>query len=116
MIGRLSIFKIEIPATERFGRIHTGDDRPGRLALDADETAEGDSVAARKTPDVPELDRLVAALGEGVRRFATGIYLLWYPIKDVGQIRAFKRRLAALDWAQGRGIAVGEVWDAPAGT
>ncbi len=42
-----------------------------------------------------EHDRLVEALEEGARRFATGIYLLWYPIKDVAQIRAFKRRLAA---------------------
>ncbi len=29
---------------------------------------------------------------------------------------AGKRRLAALDWAQGRGIAVGDVWDAPTGS
>ena len=42
-----------------------------------------------------EHDRLVEALEEGARRFATGIYLLWYPIKEVPQIRAFKRRLSA---------------------
>ena len=29
-----------------------------------------------------ELDRLVEGLGEAVRRFATGTFLLWYPIKD----------------------------------
>lgn len=43
-----------------------------------------------------ELERLAAALGEGVKRFATGVYLLWYPIKDKRQIRTFKQRLAGL--------------------
>lgn len=43
-----------------------------------------------------ELDRLIGALAEGVKRFATGVYLLWYPIKDKRQIRAFKQRLAGM--------------------
>ena len=29
------------------------------------------------------------ALGEALRRFATGIYLLWFPIKSVGEANAF---------------------------
>lgn len=43
-----------------------------------------------------ELDRLVDALDEGVRRFATGTFLLWYPIKEPGPVAAFRRRIAAL--------------------
>lgn len=40
-----------------------------------------------------ELERLVRALREAVKRFATGTYILWYPIKDVGKVRRFKRAL-----------------------
>lgn len=47
-----------------------------------------------------EYRRLVDALREAVRRFATGVYLLWYPIKDVGQVRRFKRDLAGLGMAK----------------
>jgi len=43
-----------------------------------------------------ELDRLVAALKEGVRRFAGGTYLLWYPIKEARAVAAFRRNIAAL--------------------
>lgn len=43
-----------------------------------------------------ELDRLVEALKEGVRRFAGGSYLLWYPIKDTSAVTAFKRKIAEL--------------------
>lgn len=43
-----------------------------------------------------ELDRLVAALKEGVRRFAGGTYLLWYPIKELRPVAAFRRSIAAL--------------------
>ena len=47
-----------------------------------------------------ELERLADALAEGVRRFATGVFMLWYPIKDGDQIRAFKRGLAATGLAK----------------
>jgi 23S rRNA (adenine2030-N6)-methyltransferase len=43
-----------------------------------------------------ELERLVEGLGEAVRRFATGTFLLWYPIKDVKAVAAFRRKIAAL--------------------
>jgi len=43
-----------------------------------------------------ELDRLVDALKEGVRRFAGGTYLLWYPIKETRPVAAFRRKVAAL--------------------
>lgn len=42
-----------------------------------------------------ELGRLISALGEAAARFATGTYLLWYPIKNHGPIRTFTRQLAA---------------------
>jgi 23S rRNA (adenine2030-N6)-methyltransferase len=40
-----------------------------------------------------ELDRLVEALKEGVRRFAGGTYLLWYPIKELRPAAAFRRKI-----------------------
>jgi 23S rRNA (adenine2030-N6)-methyltransferase len=43
-----------------------------------------------------ELDRLVDGLQEGVRRFATGTFLLWYPIKETKPVAAFCRKLAEL--------------------
>lgn len=43
-----------------------------------------------------ELIRLTEGLAEAVRRFATGIYLLWYPIKDEKPIQRFHRALAEL--------------------
>ena len=39
-----------------------------------------------------ELDRLVEGLKEAARRFATGTFLLWYPIKDVKAVAAFRRQ------------------------
>ena len=41
-----------------------------------------------------DLARLVQALETAHRKWATGIYLLWYPIKEVAEITAFTRRLA----------------------
>ncbi len=43
-----------------------------------------------------ELDRLTRGLSEAVRRFPTGIYLLWYPIKDPRTIATFHKSLVAL--------------------
>jgi 23S rRNA (adenine2030-N6)-methyltransferase len=42
-----------------------------------------------------ELERLATGLSEAVKRFASGIYLLWYPIKDPTPVLAFHRGLAA---------------------
>jgi len=41
-----------------------------------------------------EYERLLRALGQGVKRFATGCYAVWYPIKDE-MAGAFVRELAA---------------------
>lgn len=44
-----------------------------------------------------ELDRLLDGLVEATRRFATGIFLLWYPIKDPAPVASFHRRARGLD-------------------
>jgi 23S rRNA (adenine2030-N6)-methyltransferase len=43
-----------------------------------------------------ELDRMVEGLTQGLQRFATGIYLAWYPIKDLKPVARFHASLAAL--------------------
>ena len=43
-----------------------------------------------------ELARLVGGLKEAARRFATGTFLLWYPIKEMAPVTAFRREVAAL--------------------
>lgn len=46
--------------------------------------------------EVPgEHGRLVEALRQAVKRFATGVYMLWYPIKDRAQTERFKKDLKA---------------------
>jgi 23S rRNA (adenine2030-N6)-methyltransferase len=39
----------------------------------------------------------VAAIGHGLRRFATGVYALWYPIKDMKFVQALHEAVIALD-------------------
>lgn len=45
---------------------------------------------------VGELDRLASALARALRRWPTGIYLAWYPIKDPAEIEPVARRVAEL--------------------
>ena len=40
-----------------------------------------------------ELERMAQGLAAAVRRFATGTYLLWYPIKDPQAVMSFRRLL-----------------------
>lgn len=42
-----------------------------------------------------EFDRLARAMTDAARRFATGIVLLWYPIKDPAQVARFHDAVAA---------------------
>jgi 23S rRNA (adenine2030-N6)-methyltransferase len=42
-----------------------------------------------------ELDRLALGLGQALRRFETGVYLAWYPIKDLKPIARFRAGLKA---------------------
>ena len=43
-----------------------------------------------------EYERLLRALHQGVRRFATGCYAVWYPIKDEAAVATFKATLAGV--------------------
>lgn len=43
--------------------------------------------------DVGEFDRLAGALESGWRKWADGVYMVWYPVKDHSQVEAFARRL-----------------------
>ncbi|HRD77806.1 MAG TPA: 23S rRNA (adenine(2030)-N(6))-methyltransferase RlmJ [Hyphomicrobiaceae bacterium] len=42
-----------------------------------------------------ELDRLVGAIKDGVKRFATGTFMIWYPIKDLRSAERLHVALAA---------------------
>ncbi|MBB4287230.1 23S rRNA (adenine(2030)-N(6))-methyltransferase RlmJ [Roseospira goensis] len=44
--------------------------------------------------DRGEYAALAAALGRAHRRFATGVYMLWYPVKDPGAVEAFRQQIA----------------------
>ncbi len=43
-----------------------------------------------------EFATIIAALREGLRRFATGVYAIWYPIKQASTLAHFLRQIAAL--------------------
>ena len=43
-----------------------------------------------------DLTRLAEGLAEALRRFASGVYVAWYPIKDLKPIAAFHGALAAI--------------------
>jgi 23S rRNA (adenine2030-N6)-methyltransferase len=46
--------------------------------------------------DEGELTRLAEGLAEALRRFESGVYVVWYPIKDLKPIAAFHGALAAI--------------------
>ena len=43
-----------------------------------------------------ELERLTRGLGEALTRFATGTFILWYPIKDPAPVARFHKAVAAM--------------------
>lgn len=45
-----------------------------------------------------EFTDLALHLGQAKRRFATGSYLVWYPIKDAKLAAAFRARVASMGW------------------
>ena len=47
-----------------------------------------------------EFERMVQGLAAAVERFATGVYLLWYPAKDIAAVAAFKRKLTAAGYTK----------------
>lgn len=44
-----------------------------------------------------EVEQLLTALKNGLKRFSHGIYAVWYPIKDQGLVQKFYRELIDLD-------------------
>ncbi len=63
-----------------------------------------------------EFDRLMHGLREATRRFATGTYLIWYPIKDRSAAAAFHDEITAARYAKALAmeIAVGATRNASA--
>lgn len=47
-----------------------------------------------------EFNRLADGLAEAHRRWATGMFILWYPIKDRDEVDRFERRMAGLQIAK----------------
>jgi 23S rRNA (adenine2030-N6)-methyltransferase len=43
--------------------------------------------------DQGEFDAILTALTEGLRRFPSGVYVIWYPVTERAQAEAFQRRL-----------------------
>jgi len=43
-----------------------------------------------------ELERMADGLAEGLRRFASGVYVAWYPVKDPKPVTRFHRAVAAV--------------------
>lgn len=52
-----------------------------------------------------ELQRMAGGLAEGMRRFATGVYLAWYPIKDPKPLARLHRAAATLAGGGGQAAA-----------
>lgn len=51
-----------------------------------------------EAPD--EFATMARALARAHRRFATGVYMLWHPVKDPGAVAAFRQHLEALGFAR----------------
>jgi 23S rRNA (adenine2030-N6)-methyltransferase len=62
--------------------------------------------------EASDFDRLVEALGEAHRKWPTGIYMLWYPIKERAAPDALARRLRRLGVAK---VLRSEIMLAPPG-
>jgi 23S rRNA (adenine2030-N6)-methyltransferase len=54
-----------------------------------------------------DFERVVAAVAEGLRRFPTGVFAAWYPIKDARDASAWHAAYAAAITAQ---TLVSELW------
>jgi 23S rRNA (adenine2030-N6)-methyltransferase len=54
-----------------------------------------------------DLQRVTAAIVDGLQRFATGVYAAWYPIKDYREVNAWQEAFARTVAAQ---TLIGELW------
>lgn len=60
--------------------------------------------------DRAEFATLAAALARAHRRFATGVYAAWYPLKDPGAVESFHQHVVATGLAR---VLVAELWVRP---
>ena len=48
--------------------------------------------------DRAEFDQIIVGLRDALKRFATGVYCIWYPLKNEAVVDRFHAELAGLDW------------------
>ena len=102
---RLVACELEPRQAAALGRVLRGDARAKALTVDG-WTALGATVPPRERRglvliDPPfeqpgEFTRLLQGLAAAHRKWATGIFLRWYPIKDLNEVASFARKLARL--------------------
>lgn len=61
-----------------------------------------------------DYERLVEALAEGHRRWASGIFLIWYPVKDLAEVKRFHRAITEL--AIPKSLTIEAIWRPVDGT
>ncbi len=83
----------KIGADRRFG-IHQRDGYEGLGGLLPPQPRRGMVLIDPPYEQEHELQRLIPALEQATRRWPTGIFLLWYPIKHRRELRGFYRQLA----------------------
>jgi 23S rRNA (adenine2030-N6)-methyltransferase len=106
---RLIACELEPQAAAALGRHLRGDTRAKALTIDG-WTALAAYVPPKERRGVvlvdppfeqkDEFTRLAQGLATAHRKWPTGIYLLWYPIKNTADVSAFTRRLARLGIAK----------------
>src|SRR5688572_18984559 len=57
-----------------------------------------------------DFDRVTSSIEDALRRFESGVYCAWYPIKDAREIASWKTSLAR---AVGRDVLFSEIWIYP---
>ena len=101
---RLSAMELHPDDSRRLARLFEGDyqvrvtELDGWLALGAHlppKEKRGIVLVDPPFEEEGEFERLVEGLGKAHRKFATGIYALWYPVKDPQAVNAFVAALKA---------------------
>jgi len=82
-------------ATDRRVRVTAGDGWIVPRAQLPPEERRGVLVVDPPFEEAGEFDRLVRAMRDAHKRFATGVQLLWYPAKDAGAVADFHANVAA---------------------
>jgi len=57
-----------------------------------------------------DFERAATAIADALQRFATGVIMLWYPIKDARDSRSWREQLVP---RLGTGVLVSELWVHP---